>query len=937
MRTDNGKLIVDLGDSISEVVSGSFAALDKSTINENATEYNLYPIELNNVPVIVENIYDASTPKILREELALTIPIEEKHMYLSQDGNVKVAVGSNFTLSIKAEQPQVLNVENGIPIIKQKTSDLAYVWSKDGNTIPNGTLLILDGGGKYAESDLATSYIKADQNNLIFVNVTPNAAGNFSCEIRNDIGSVQSEPISIVVNDPLSTFDAFFNKNLVQNPFGMNGSSGWTSIQGNIKTKEFLAIDTLAESTDELLKRPDQNIFGYTPNQFYPLPSNIRVHNIENYKLHEIVTKKAKLFSRENIKPVYDGVKNVAVYQDIDVSTITDYIQGKVYGVDAIRLFFGCYIGNALNRIFPTEELVPQSRRYLRDFYYYGAPRISVENFLWAGIMDNTERLKVVLQELDGDVILASRVIDDAGNIILSPGVELRDPISKKKDEAYAENSISEYPTDIYKIGYTLKPQDPENVVLRAYKKLYGTASSLNATVVGSALPNSTDLYYTRGQHVEYNTVYLDSLNKRTNTIRINLVFELDDDRFYEYFNPSPSEIMDVLSWDYPVPRGKFRSGPTKSKGNYGIVAANAGENKVDDPNLPDKPIYEVFRSGGDSVPVATGFGLSLHPVMNKTKPLIGDSPDAFKKSVIAIPTPEQDLADRPNIPAPVNPSLKFNPAGISFERYKIIFTYTHRNRPSASDKGDPAPNSFKLEIRVQKKVDGKYVDLPRWPSFSREAVCVVGVDTNGKYWYGNAPTYNERQFNDLAKKVGTNTENLVAALNGTFPYKTHYGDYWEYTGREAQYSYIEKMDAIDLKNICMTPAPQNWNFNIVYQGDDVYGRGEGNVSERFAAKTYDIKQGDLLPYVNYFGNDQLFGKNGYKNIENARGGERVEFDLENDNTKNDGFEDRIKLKQIFQRPAGDKNGQPPTLLVYDQGVAMQFKYEVGYTDNNNS
>ena len=100
MRTDDGKLIINLGDSVSEVVSGSFTALDKSTVNENQTEYVLYPLELNDVPIITKNIYDASTPQILREEIALSTPDDKKYMFLSQDGTVKVAVGANFTLSI---------------------------------------------------------------------------------------------------------------------------------------------------------------------------------------------------------------------------------------------------------------------------------------------------------------------------------------------------------------------------------------------------------------------------------------------------------------------------------------------------------------------------------------------------------------------------------------------------------------------------------------------------------------------------------------------------------------------------------------------------------------------------------------------------------------------------------------------------------------------
>lgn len=937
MRTDNGKLIINLGDSVSEVVSGSFTALDKSTVNENQTEYALYPLELNDVPIITKNIYDASTPQILREEIALSIPDDQKNMFLSQDGTVKVAVGASFTLSIEAQQPQVLNVENGVPIIKERDAELIYIWSKDGNTIPNGTTYILEGGGNDADYEAATAYIKAEGRNLIFFNTTANAAGNYSCEIRNDIGSVQSEPISIAVNDPLSTFDAFFNKNLVQNPFGMDGDGGWTSIQGSVQTKEFVNIDTLGESTDTLLKRPDQRIVGYTPNQFYPLPSNIRVLNVKNYDLYKITNGEAKFFSRERLKSIYDsGIRTVAVYQDIDLADITDYIQGKVFGIDAIRLFFGAYIGNLLNRSFPQKELVPQSRRYLRDFYYYGAPRVSVENFLWAGYMTKTETVKVILQELDGDVLLASKVIEDGG-IRSTQGIELKDPITKAFDTAWNENSVSVYPIDSYKIGYTLKPQDPENVTLRAYQLLHGTYSNLAATTIGDTIPNSVDRYYTNGQYVEYNSVYLESLNKRTNKIRINLVFDINDDRLYEYFDPAPNNILDVVTWDEPRTRGRFWSqGKIPDSRPYYSIANNAGENRVDDPKQPNKPAEKVYLSGAESAPMVTGLGLSLHPVMTKTKSLIGDTPQRFTSSIVSIPDPTDDLLNRPIINSPLTPGIKFIPTGTAFERWKFIFKYTKRDRPSSNtDKGDPRPDSFKFQISIQKWDENskKWGEQNTFPTISRNAKCLITSE------YGSSPdsasTAAEALINldTLAKKVGAPSgETLRRSLFGS---AVVIGGGSE---GSANFDWVSKMDAIDLRALCQSPAPQNWSFNITFRGDD-YGYFEKDPNSAYASKLYRIKQGDPAPYQNNFNNSELLGKgrDGYENVESARGGSRVNLELENDNSRKrqEGFEDSIDLVRIYQNPAEEKNGQPPASIIYDEGLAMVFTYRVDYDSND--
>lgn len=940
MRTDNGKLIINLGDSVSEVVSGSFTALDKSTVNENQIEYILYPLELNDVPIITKNIYDASTPQILREEIALSIPDGQKNMFLSQDGTVKVAVGAKFTLSIEAQQPQVLNIENGVPIIKEKDAELIYIWSKDGNTIPSGTTYILEGGGNDADLEYATAYIKAEERNLIFFNITANAAGNYSCEIRNDIGSVQSEPISIAVNDPLSTFDAFFNKNLVQNPFGMDGDSGWSSIQGNVQTKEFVNIDTLGESTDTLLKRPDQRIVGYTPNQFYPLPSNIRVLNIKNYELHNITNGKSKFFSREKLKSIYDsGIRSVAVYQDIDLADITDYIQGKVFGVDAIRLFFGAYIGNLLNRSFPQKELVPQSRRYLREFYWYGAPRISIQNFLWAGYMTKTETVKVILQELDGDVLLTSKVIKD-GLIEKRKGIELKDPITKAVDKAWVENSVSVYPTDYYKIGYTLKPRDPENVILRAYQLLHGTRSNTAKTTIGITVPNSTDLYYTNGQYVEYNSVYLESLNKRTNKVRINLVFDINDDRLYEYFDPSPNGLLDVITWDEPPTRGRFWSQTRLPDSRpYGSIANNAGENRVDDPKQPDKPVEKVYLSGAESAPMVTGLGLSLHPVMTKTKSLIGDTPQKFTRSIISIPNSTEDLLNRPSISSPLTPGIKYYPTGVIFERWRFVIGYTRKyRRASNEDKSDPRPDTFKFGIRIQKYDENlkKWVDQNAFPTISKNAKCIITSEIGRPYSEAAAPAQARVDFNALAKTVGAPSGEILR--NNLFGNFTNINPDDKFSEKSVNFDWVSKMDGTALRGICLSPAPQNWSFNILFRGDD-YDWFEDNPKVRFASKLYRIKQGDPAPYVNNFTNSELFGE-GYVNASSARGGSRVNLDLENDNSQDslgglrdnkEGFEDEVRLFNIFQNPADVKNGQPPASIIYDEGLTMVFTYKVEF------
>ncbi len=57
-RTLNGKyLIADLNDAEGAYVSASVPQTEFSTTNENQTVYNLFPYELNDVPIFTKNVY----------------------------------------------------------------------------------------------------------------------------------------------------------------------------------------------------------------------------------------------------------------------------------------------------------------------------------------------------------------------------------------------------------------------------------------------------------------------------------------------------------------------------------------------------------------------------------------------------------------------------------------------------------------------------------------------------------------------------------------------------------------------------------------------------------------------------------------------------------------------------------------------------------------
>lgn len=709
MRTLDGKLIVDLNDNVDESVQGNATLPDKVTINENATNYRLLPLNIGSkLPIVVGSVYDKSTPQILKDDLS--IESGSGYLYQSPDGTVRVTTGVSFTFSLEAKQPTYYNITNGIVDVNTSTDeDISYVWYKDGNAIPSGSIVYLEVSGYNQQQQTNPSTIKSTGTSLVFENITPSAEGSYFCEIRNSAGATISEQITISVLNPLSSFDNFFGKNIIQNGFATDDVNGWSNAQGAIKSVDFLKNSpTAAESIEVTLKRPETNIFGYIPEQFYPYPKNIRPININDYRLVDIANGKAKYFSRDSLQSIHNnGQKKVIAYQDVDLTDIVPYIQGRVYGVKGIKAFFGCYIGNALSKTQPVIESTPASRRYLKQFFYQGAPRLSVENFLRVGGLYNEESVKVYVQEYNNNQLLASSILDDIGNVTTTKKIELVDPITREiqntiqRANTIVGESVPVYPEDQYNIGYTLKTKDPENIILKTYQRLY----------------QSIDRYYSHGQYVDYSTVCFDKLNPNTNKIRISLVFDFDSDRFYEYVDNLSNGLLDLTTWDKTNPRGSFRSqykdwNDPNLKHFYSIVEDSADSKQTKDVTLK-------YLSGTNSRTLVTGLGLSLHPIMEQTKDLVDEDNTKFKASIITIPSKQYDLTNRSILKSPLQASGSFNKDAFIIEDWKIVI----ENR--VVSKTNPYGEDFVTRIKPQKKdeVTGEWVDQSRFPIFGKNAL----------------------------------------------------------------------------------------------------------------------------------------------------------------------------------------------------------------------
>lgn len=848
MRTPSGKLIINFADNTSEKVSGSFTEPPKSTTNENTTTYALYPEQINEVPIITKGIYEASQPPILREEAAVDKNYNE-NLYLSADGFVKVVVGADFQFKVEAVQPDTLNVENGIPTVIPRTESITYTWSKDGVTLQNNSIFLL-------EIDNDQSFIKVEDNKLIFVNVLASAIGSYVCDISNDVGSISSEVIDLDVLDPMSQYSTDFFTNLVQNPFAQNDIDGWNSIQGTVESTELLQEDGV-EPLQKTLKRPENDQQGFIADQFYPHPSNLDVTNIKNYDVYQISKGNAKYLTREKISYITaGGIKKVAVYQDIDLSNITNYIQGSVYGVEGVKAFFGCYIGNALTRMIPVREAVPLSNRQNKLYYFQGAPRISVENFLNAGTAAFGESLQVLVQEFNNETSLTSKIIQQINGVIRVNDVQqvsLIDPITKKINEIKSRKNAppSVYPVDKYKVGYTLKPTDSENIILTAYNELY----------------KDVYRYYTQGQYVEYNPVYFDRLNKKTNKVRITLVFDINDPRFYEYiwYDPTSEDLADLLVFDNTNITGTFKSQPNTYDAQgpnaprylvYDVVKSTTDGQTAES----NGSLQQAFGIGSKSKTLATGFVFSLYPVTSKTKQLIGNTNTEFVDKVIGLPTPSQD--SRINI-TPLRLGLQYTKTNLEYERWKIIFdmrsTSELLNNSAFTDTELTKLENglYRVDVLVQKynKTNGVFESQTNFPTFSNTAK-VIRYNTNNRTptLITGVPATTINSINSrfgsvdfkqllfqnssrLGESEGSDGLDVISGLSLVRPLDQN--QTWLYT---------QRLIGSDMASLPNDVFDLTWNYRMMFEARQITANSSG--ASWYFARDFQIALGQLAPFT---------------------------------------------------------------------------------------
>lgn len=236
MRQPNGTLIVQISSSINTDITGSLTTASKSTTDENQTRYTLFPVALNDPPTITGPISSVSNPQIISYNAINNIIDPFYYAYRQPDGSVGIETGCNITLQVAARQPQVLNIENGIPTILPPNAALKFNWYKDDVLITPQSNRLIGSNATITKKEFISDKTGDSVSALEIINIQPLNGGVYTCLVSNDIGSTTSDAVQITVYDTLS--DPYFLSNLIKNPNGADGINNWNASSPDLVTKK---------------------------------------------------------------------------------------------------------------------------------------------------------------------------------------------------------------------------------------------------------------------------------------------------------------------------------------------------------------------------------------------------------------------------------------------------------------------------------------------------------------------------------------------------------------------------------------------------------------------------------------------------------------------------------------------------------------------------
>lgn len=450
-----------------------------TSINEDVTSYNLYPLRLNQLPIITKNIGSYFTP-LVDKSLANQGP------YVDENNTITIVYNNPIKLQVEAYNS--VDVQNGIIVSGSGAQNLRYLWRKDGAVLqPNSRIIINNTNIEI------TTLIKSD-------------SGAYTVEITNDVGTTISDTLTLDVIE-LSDITEFYS-NLVKNYDGSQNLNAWseTSTQGNqITVKRFANNNKKNILTG--IPEQDKDFVGYAyPDHFneseitdgalkFKTELDINQPFIDRVGNNAILNN-GTYFTRNQLQSyINNGSNRVQFYQDVDLSNIKRYTEGSVSGVEGVNVTFKCFVGNSISYFIPKKNKQTTTERVLTDQYCFETelpqPRLLIEN---------EEFVEVVAE--DFTTIYIEEYQDS--NLLVSHK-QIKDPYRT----GYKKESITTA-NGSYETGFLIYNDTTTEPIMKDLPKFFQDVKGAPSNL---------------GQYVALRTLDIKKLNVKTNKIRIRVEF----------------------------------------------------------------------------------------------------------------------------------------------------------------------------------------------------------------------------------------------------------------------------------------------------------------------------------------------------------------------------------------------------------------------------
>lgn len=382
--------------------------------------------------------------------------------------NGKASILKNTNISIKVKTTDPSNI-----VDSTSSTNLKFVWTFNGSELTQYNQL---NNGKGV-------------NQITLKDTTPLHNGEYQVQVSNNYGAVLSEPLTLEVIDIAN--NEFFHNNLIQNSIGNAGLSNWT-VDQDITVSQFdssyegvlgfasilnggkvdpiwdinanfdkpkprflgelpFKFSTTPNKTnfnkvwseinlgvksftfDSMRNYPANIIGNEAPNkqysQFFPSPYAIDAYNKNDKGKRGLVVdlrKTPTYFTRNKMQ--FNTSQTSTLTQTIDLSNISNTVDGNTPGVDKIIAQFFCYLGAGVSRYLyellnEKGEVVKVLNTYIVSPIMWGRFLANDPGFVKTDIPDNVVRINLV-PVLEDTSTVQVKCLDSNGNVLNNTTIE---------------------------------------------------------------------------------------------------------------------------------------------------------------------------------------------------------------------------------------------------------------------------------------------------------------------------------------------------------------------------------------------------------------------------------------------------------------------------------------------------------------------------------